>query len=217
MTTDDAPAIEIGRYALRTFDVVSSPDGPWMSSVGVTGRHWHGGVCEAICMAGNRHASPHEGCSCGIYGTLSLGALRRQYPDHANDLVAVMAAEGDTIIGGTGLQTAYARIVAYWAPRAKICEIAHSEFPNAEHFVSLNMMLGAYNLPHVEEGYPPLALRIPHTLDDIRRAGRLNITIHNPAAGHYTELELSDGTKCSITPTTASGWGTITLIISLGA
>src|ERR1700758_3506082 len=62
-----------------------------------------------------KHDAPHEDCRCGVYGSLNLENLRRQYHESLN-LVAVIAAEGETIIGTRGLRTEFARVVAYWTP-----------------------------------------------------------------------------------------------------
>jgi hypothetical protein len=76
------------------------------------GSDWEDGTCEATCRSG--HQAPHEGCHCGIYGSLSYAGLLLQYPQ-ARHLVTVIAAEGTTIIGTRGLRTQFARVVAYWA------------------------------------------------------------------------------------------------------
>lgn len=220
--TDEAlePGIEIGRYALRTF----SDKGTWLGSVGVQGRHWHDGICEAKCVnttiwAERRvHSAPQEGCTCGIYGTLSYEALHRQYRHESEALVTVMAAEGETIIGDTGLKTAAARIVAWWAPQRvwtlRAAILASMEFPDAKHYKSLDAMLDAYKIPR-QETSNLRTLRIPHTIDDIKRAGgKLRLTIHNPPPGEYNEVELSDGTTCRIPPTTPWPSDAITIVLT---
>ena len=109
--------IEVGRYALRTFKIV---DGQ-LASIIQNGSHWKDGVCEAVCVkykpgtdGEGVHAAPAAGCHCGVYGTLTLAALYRQYAQHACGIVAVIAAEGITFIGDVGLRTAAARVVSYW-------------------------------------------------------------------------------------------------------
>lgn len=78
---------------------------------------WEDGTCEAVChgYSNPRHEAPNENCGCGVYGSLSYADVLGQYHDAAKHLVAVIAAEGKTIIGTRGLRTAFARVVAYWA------------------------------------------------------------------------------------------------------
>jgi hypothetical protein len=78
---------------------------------------WEDGTCEAVChgYSNPRHEAPDENCGCGVYGSLSYADVLGQYHDAAKHLVAVIAAEGKTIIGTRGLRTAFARVVAYWA------------------------------------------------------------------------------------------------------
>lgn len=78
---------------------------------------WEDGTCEAVCHGYSRprHEAPGENCGCGVYGSLSYADVLGQYPTAAKHLVAVIAAEGKTIIGTRGLRTAFARVVAYWA------------------------------------------------------------------------------------------------------
>jgi hypothetical protein len=105
--------IEIARYALRTFRV---EDGK-LSSVVVGAGHWENGVCIAVCTRNPEdptHEAPAKGCSCGIYATHSVAALFRQYGKQACRIVTVIAPEGRTVTGDTGLRTSAARIVAYW-------------------------------------------------------------------------------------------------------
>lgn len=127
--------LEVGRFALRTFDLTTGRPESICGSLG-TG-HWKGGVCEARCLAGSynkvysiysdfwdtvepvrdcAHPAPDPECECGIYGSLSLKHLQRQY-EAARSLVAVIAAEGQTLIGSRGLRTERARVVAFWYSR----------------------------------------------------------------------------------------------------
>ena len=144
------PDVEVGRFALRTFALYKNR----LRSVTVLSHFWEGGVCEARCYAGStmhriappRHPAPDEECKCGIYGTLSLQALRSQYVD-ARKSVAVFAAEGKTIIGDTGLRTAAARIVAYWhAPDWQLQGIYERHAPGAARFDRASEMAEAYGL-----------------------------------------------------------------------
>ncbi len=144
------PDIEVARYALRTF--VTYPVGDRLRSVVKRGHHWHDGTCVAQCLKGKDHEAPAEGCSCGIYGTLSLQALERQFDSEAARLVTVIAAEGRTIIGDTGLRTSAARVVAYWSPSRTIRKSCKKQFRGSEDFTDLNAMLTAYKLPRWENG-----------------------------------------------------------------
>lgn len=107
--------IEVGRYALRTFILRDGKLGSLYKST-----TWDNGVAVAECHADSytRPAKPHdapdENCRCGLYGTLTLDQLLKEYRDRAVHCVAVFAAEGTTFIGTKGLRTAAARIVAYW-------------------------------------------------------------------------------------------------------
>lgn len=71
------------------------------------------GFSLSLGLMKNHHSAPHPGCECGVYGAFSLQHLRRAYTQAWNR-VAVIAAEGQTIIGTRGLRTERARIVAYW-------------------------------------------------------------------------------------------------------
>jgi len=91
---------------------------------------WEDGTCEATCgnsaakmvtwggdvlsKTNQRHQPPDERCGCGIYAALSYADVLHQYRQHARHIVAVVAAEGVTIIGTRGLRTQFARVVAYW-------------------------------------------------------------------------------------------------------
>jgi hypothetical protein len=148
--------IAIGVYALRTFKITKGQ----LTSVTVSGHHWKDGVCEAECMqaAGQdpTHEAPVEGCSCGIYGTYSLAALRRQFGETGR-IVTVIAAEGRTVTGDTGLRTAAARIVAYWIgePRigqppgsgwARLDNICAEQCPGARRYYDVDLMAKIYGL-----------------------------------------------------------------------
>lgn len=140
--------IEIGRYALRTFridykhrELRSLTQHPRIGS-----SEWKNGTCEARCRY-SKHAAPHKYCSCGIYGTNTLEGLR-QFGLYPHELVTVFAAEGDTIIGDTGLRTANARVVAYWARARGARKICKQSLPDAKCFTTIDDMLTAYRLPY---------------------------------------------------------------------
>lgn len=149
----------LGRYAVRTFTVdrrrgVLAPVSiaPHSDNIGVDGRAvWEGGVCEARCAHGHDHTAPDETCTCGIYGATSLGSLRSQFPDLAAGIVAVIAAEGTTIIGSAGLRTSAARVVAYWCHPGPAFDDARKVFAKqcgqAHGFDDLGAMLAAHNIP----------------------------------------------------------------------
>ncbi|MCA2338803.1 hypothetical protein [Mycobacterium avium] len=157
--TDEEADIEVARYAVRTFTVdrrrgVLTPVSiaPHLSSIGVDGRAvWENGACEARCAHGYDHTAPDDTCSCGIYGATTLGSLRRQFPDLAAAIVAVIAAEGPTIIGSAGLRTSAARVVAYWCHPGPVFDDARSVFAQqcrqAQNFDDLGAMLAAYDIP----------------------------------------------------------------------
>lgn len=155
--------IEVARYALRTFRV--TPD-YGLGSVATDGGNWHNGTCTAWCTAYPSdhieifeilhrrcgyhppgHHPPEKDCSCGIYGSLSLDHLVRQYYRQCADIVAVIAAEGATIIGPRGLRTEHARVVAYWTRYRDISRLAKRQFGSAERFWRINPMLSKYGIP----------------------------------------------------------------------
>jgi hypothetical protein len=93
------------------------------------------------------HEAPAEKCHCGIYGTLNLAHLMSQYPHDAANIVTVIAAEGNTILGSRGLRTAYARVVGYWSPVPEIRSIAERQFYDARFFEDIDEMLAHFELP----------------------------------------------------------------------
>jgi hypothetical protein len=120
---------------------------------------WEDGTCRAVCAIGSRriiggklvrvepHDAPHEGCSCGIYGSLSYADLIQQFRSNVKNIVAVIAAEGATIIGDRGLRTAFARVVAYWVtPDPIYRHVAAAQFKNAELYGSPLEMAEAYGI-----------------------------------------------------------------------
>jgi hypothetical protein len=142
-----------------------------LCSAAVQGSHWKGGVCEAVCRvpanahknllielaaltAGVEpvfgHQAPQEDCHCGIYAAHTLQVLCDQYSSYVKDIVAVVAAEGQTIIGDKGFRTERARVVAYWCSE-RVAPTAASQFPDAERYSEIASMLTDYGL---ERGTP---------------------------------------------------------------
>lgn len=169
------PDIEVARYALRTFNVADR-----LMPVAIPVDAWEGGVCEAKCervalyaayarasysvlediASEANHEAPAENCVCGIYGCLTIERLKRQYPLECMRVVAVIAVEGDTIIGDIGLRTQAARIVAYWSPKREVRKICADTCDGAIGFAKLNDMLAAY-------GFEPAGSS--ETADDLLR------------------------------------------------
>lgn len=144
--------LEVGRYAIRTFKYTGSdskyPD-IMLRSLREGGAHWHDGVCVAECLAWKGHSAPADGCFCGIYGALDLQTLRRQYPAETAYVLAVIAVEGQTIIGTRGLRTQYARVVGYWssgyfAAQSRACK---RELKGARRFWTITGLLNAFQIP----------------------------------------------------------------------
>lgn len=150
----EIPDIEVARYALRTFNV---RDGRLMP-VAMPVDAWKGGVCQAECVPNPwtmtapwlvvapdpNHDAPAEGCHCGIYGCLTIDRLVKQYPLQCMEIVAVIAVEGNTIIGEIGLRTQAARIVAYWSAKKNVRKICADTCGGATGFATLDDMLAAY-------------------------------------------------------------------------
>jgi hypothetical protein len=142
---------EVGRYALRTFAIKSGK----LASIIQDAGHWENGTCVAQCVRTAEDEEPHEapaaGCSCGIYGTLSLGALFDQYAEFACRIIAVIAAEHTTFIGTVGLRTAAARVVAYWCAepdhrQPSEADVCTQQCPGARRFYDLDVMARLYGL-----------------------------------------------------------------------
>lgn len=144
--------IEVGRYALRTFQI--TPDGKLCSLY--KPYTWEGGKAIATCMSPAKHEEvPNLECHCGIYGTITIEHLVRHYLSvGANKSVAVFAAEGLSYIGSRGLRTKAARIVAYWAIDAYKAYYA-KECPGAKGYDDINEMLEAYKFAKHEGEWPP--------------------------------------------------------------
>lgn len=162
--------IEVGRFALRTFSLHKRSGGKLeIGAVAQVGDFWKNGVCIAECLKGlQNHEAPHADCSCGIYATLDLANLMRQYSLDATNLTAVIAAEGKTIIGPVGLRTERARVVAYRTPHP--WEDLTTALPDAEYYANISQMLTAYGLP--EGDLLPqdlLSLDIPPTKQHLER------------------------------------------------
>lgn len=142
------------------------PDVPMeLCSTAMQGSHWKGGVCEATCQAQRNthrerlielaaltvgeqpvfsHQAPHEDCHCGIYAAHTLRTLKEQFAA-ARDIVAVVAAEGQTIIGSKGFRTQRARVVAYWCSES-VSATASTQFAQAQRYSTISSMLDDYGL-----------------------------------------------------------------------
>lgn len=158
--SDEIVDLEVARYALRTFHLLAG--GAVLSSISVNGRvFWDTGTCEAECIHLDgafkkySHSAPHPGCTCGIYGCLSLEALARQYPVPTQRIVAVIAAEGSTILGSIGLRTQRARVVAFWGWDELVRAVARKQFVGAREYRDMYPMLTTYQLPMHSSVYRP--------------------------------------------------------------
>lgn len=164
MSDEAVPDIEVARYALRTFDIVPLGENGRLRLKSLYQVHfWEGGKAIATClnrdrvhverngtMAWSNHAPPVEGCSCGLYGTLTLDQLLREYGNRARNLICVIAAEGGTVIGSKGLRTAAARIVAYWTPVRATELVMERECKDAKAYTNVTQMLSDYKFPPFE-------------------------------------------------------------------
>lgn len=159
MSEEEVVDLEVARYGLRTFEVKGGLHGGLKSLFQET--YWNNGVMEAECRASSfdiiqwrwhnkgEHRVPAKYCGCGIYATVSLQSLIAQYPEQMLDNgVAVVAAEGETIIGDRGMRTSAARIVAYWAPTKKTRRTYRRTCGSeARYFRKMSEMLKAYGFP----------------------------------------------------------------------
>ncbi len=135
----------------------------WRSPSYMKRGDWEDGTCKAVCHTygprGSKepHEAPDKDCSCGIYGSLSYVDLLSQFRPEAYFIVAVIAAEGKTIIGDRGLRTAFARVVAYsigsqiGSGRDSDSDFLHryvaaKQFKDAKIFESPLDMVTAFNL-----------------------------------------------------------------------
>jgi hypothetical protein len=136
--------VEIGRFGLRTFRV--DRDGQLLPIVAGDRFDWKDGVCFAECKVGAFHRPPAEGCSCGIYSFHSLEDLRSQYSAAAN-VVAVVAPEGHARIGGNGLVSERARVVALWTADPRLTELVRNAVSeNIQPYTDLDTMVVDHHL-----------------------------------------------------------------------
>lgn len=167
--SDDAITgdIEVARYALRTFDLSYGT----LASVYKNQHVWEDGVCVAKCLRTDKEVHkppcknpPGKDCACGIYGTVTLESLIKQYRRQAAQCVAVIAAEGETIVGDRGLRTAAARIVAYWVSDQMAHQILLDGSGGARHFTSIPDMLAEYKFPVFTGVFPVVPSMIPRPI-----------------------------------------------------
>jgi hypothetical protein len=140
--------IAVAVHALRTFKIGADGKLGSLNGGGAKGAHWENGQCDAQCSVkpdDPDHVAPVEGCSCGIYGCLSLSKLFEQYGSEASAIVAVIAVEGRTALGGVGLKASSAWVIAYWRP-ADDPDLADDEVPGARRYFNLSLMARVYGL-----------------------------------------------------------------------
>jgi hypothetical protein len=146
--------VAVARYALRTFNLdarhrvllpITAPG--WSRAAH---KVWQAGTCSAHCDEGSLHAAPADDCGCGIHGATDLRSLLLDYPHLAARIIAVIAAEGVTIVGAEGLRTAGGRVVAYWCHPSSELNLAREIFaeqcPDAVSFTDCDAMIAAYGL-----------------------------------------------------------------------
>ena len=151
--------IEVGRYGLRTFRIdrrhrvllpITAGGAGAITGMPDATRQWQGGVCVARCRNHPEHLAPVADCTCGIYATTDLLSLHEQYPLLARNVVAVIAAEGPTMIGDRGMRTSAARVVAYWVsshPRLQVArEVLAAQCHDAAIYTDLDSLLADYHL-----------------------------------------------------------------------
>jgi hypothetical protein len=158
--------LAVGLYGLRTFCYEAGEFHSLSAPAGL----WRGGVCEAHCIdfegtnsAGHLVADKHHGdepspvlsCDCGIYASTNYRHLCKQYQTRCNEIIAVIAAEGKTIVGSQGLRTQFARVVGYhfggWTAMYRLA--AHIQFVDATEYDSLSHMLQHFGIPkELDEG-----------------------------------------------------------------
>lgn len=167
--------VEVARYAIRTFSYSGGLQK--FHSLAAPGDHWPNGSCTARCYhscvtavgasnlivskpkAATRHAAPSLECTCGIYGALYLDVLTRQYMGYTQRIIAVIAAEGITLLGSRGLRTQYARVVGYTLGVEADFQrrsAAAKQFEGAQEYKSVLELLKTYNIPVMSPSTLPL-------------------------------------------------------------
>jgi hypothetical protein len=164
--------IELGRVAVRTFALDYGLEK--FHSLAAPGDHWSTGSCSAVCIGNvtsvghsngidkkgkvrHDHLAPNLVCTCGIYGALYLDTLTRQFHALTGQTLAVIAAEGVTLIGSRGLRTQYARVLGYWLGDYgtfdfKVRDIAARQFVNARSYEDPIALIRAFGIPLMAPG-----------------------------------------------------------------
>jgi len=168
-------------HGLRTFRV--SDDGNLLPVIALDDS-WRGGVCIAACRRRATHQAPVEGCRCGIYTFRSLPILRAQY-EQADQLVAVVALEGQTLSGSRGWRSQAGRVLALWvAPGALPTELHETlvrNLPDVTFHDDVDAMVSHYPdlsiMPPIGRPISPgLARRSPSPVRSVR-PGRIPLYI----------------------------------------
>ena len=131
-------------HGLRTFRV--SDDGQLLPIIALDDS-WRDGVCIAACRRDAAHQAPVEGCRCGIYTFRSLSVLRAQY-EQAEQLVAIVALEGQTLAGSRGWRSQAGRVLAIWVepgalPEPLLATLA-GHLPDVVFYDDVDAMVSAY-------------------------------------------------------------------------
>lgn len=208
MKTDD---VEVARYGLRTFNTQSGR----LGSVAMSA-HWDKGVIEAKCLKESStsiritqwgdevleysptHRAPQENCSCGAYATVDLQSLIKQYAPRARINVAVIAAEGPTIIGAKGMRTSAARVVAFWTPEDALGRQAKTVYERVcdtepKYYCDIREMLKDFNFPEYkkplpwEDDYPGYEIDQDITMVAGRRGSSYQVR-RDPTTGMVTQV-----------------------------
>ena len=168
-TADSDIPIEVGLFGVRTFRVTRHGIEPisFGTPQAMPGP-WAGGECIARCRF-ELHPAPAEDCNCGIHASTDLESLRSHYPQFATRVVAVIAAEGTTVLGDRGFRTAAARVVAYWCSPAypETVSLLAGHVGGASVFTDLEEMLHTYR---IRATTPPHALHQPPAQYSVTRA-----------------------------------------------
>jgi hypothetical protein len=78
--------------------------------------------------------------------------LVSQYKQQTDNVLAVISAEGQTLIGPYGFRTEFARVVAYWSNSRTAARLCREQFPGATCYTNEFVMMQTYGIPKKPSG-----------------------------------------------------------------